>query len=597
MQAAERSDISSEEVGVRAETLQIMVRLRRLSLALFGLLCGLAPATPSPYIVDEHLLIHVADGATISAVIVRRADVTIPQPTALQFTIYAQPQVDAQRMEYAADRGYVAVTAYSRGKGDSPDAIAPYEFDGQDAAGVIDWIARQPWSNGQVGMYGGSYNGFTQWAATKWMPRALKTIVPWVAQNPGDGLPMQNNVFLLVNYPWVYYVTDNKLLDDAAYTDPRFKALNDRWYASGVSYRNVDTIAGRSNPWLRKWLDHPSDDAYWQAMLPYKQEFARIDIPVLAITGYYDDGQVSALNFIRDLYAYNPRANGYVVIGPWDHLGTQHAHKDDVLRGYRIDPAGQIDTPKLTFDWFDYVMRGGPKPALLADRINYEVMGANRWAHAPSLDAMSAKTVTFYLSATSAGGRYRLLSRRKPAKLALLRELVDFADRESTHDNDTYPDPIVGKKPDLSRGFAFGTPPLPRAMTLSGSFSGTVRATVNKRDLDFGAVLYQIQSDGQLFELSYFIGRASYARDMSERELLTPGRVTSIPFSGSYVASRFLAKGSRLLLTLDVNKNAFAEIDYGTGAEVADEDIKDAKEPLQVSWLTDSFVRVPLSPE
>ena len=566
-------------------------------LALVGLLWGLAPASPSPspYIVDERVLIQVPDGATISAVVVRRANVTTPQPAALQFTIYAQPQVDAQRMEYAADRGYVAVTAYSRGKGDSPDTIAPYEFDGHDAAGVIDWIAQQPWSDGQVGMYGGSYNGFTQWAAAKWMPRALKTIVPWVAQNPGDGLPVQNNVFLLVNYPWVYYVTDNKLVDDAAYNDPRFKTLNDRWYASGVSYRNVDTVAGRPNPWLRKWLDHPSYDAYWQAMLPYKQEFARITIPVLTITGYYDDGQVSALNFVRDLYAYNRRANGYVVIGPWDHLGTQHAHKDDVLRDYRIDSAAQIDTPKLTFDWLDYVMRNGRKPALLADRINYEVMGANRWAHAPSLDAINAKSVTFYLSATPAGSRYHLLSTRKPGKVALLHESLDFSDRKSTNDNDTYPDPIVGKKLDLSRGFAFVTPPLPRAMTVSGSFIGTIRAITNKRDLDFGAVLYQIQPDGQLFELSYFVGRASYARDMSERELLTPGRVASIPFSRSYVVSRFLAKGSRLLLTLDVNKNAFAEINYGTGGAVADEDIKDAKEPLRMSWLTDSFVRVPLS--
>ncbi len=586
----------SEEVGVRAETLHTMGIPRRFALALVGLLCGLAPASPAPYIVDEQVLIRVPDGATISAVIVRRAEVTIPQPTALQFTIYAQPHVDAQRMKYAADRGYVAVTAYSRGKGDSPDTIAPYEFDGHDAAGVIDWIAQQPWSNGQVGMYGGSYNGFTQWAAAKWMPRALKTIVPWVAQNPGDGLPMQNNVFLLVNYPWVYYVTDNKLLDEAAYADPRFKTLNDPWYASGASYRNVDTIAGRPNPWLRKWLDHPSYDAYWQAMLPYKQEFARINIPVLTITGYYDDGQVSALNFFRDLDAYNRQANGYVVIGPWDHLGTQHAHKDDSLRGYRIDSAAQIDTPKLTFDWLDYVMRGGRKPALLADRINYEVMGANRWAHAASLDTMSANSVTFYLSASSAGGWYHRLSTRKPVKSTLLRESVDFADRKSTN-GDTYPDPIVGKKPDFSRGFAFVTAPLPRAMTLSGSFSGTIRAIANKRDLDFGAVLYQIQPDGQLFELSYFVGRASYARDMRERDLLTPGRVASIPFSRSYVVSRFLAKGSRLLLTLDVNKNAFAEINYGTGGRVADEDIKDAKEPLQVSWLTDSFVRVPLSPE
>jgi hypothetical protein len=561
---------------------------------------GKPPADPPTtqaqrYVINDHLVIHVADGATLAAVMVRRAGVAAPQPAALRFTIYAQPAVDIQRMKYAADRGYVAVTAYSRGKAWSPDTLAPYEFDGRDAAGTIEWIARQPWSDGRVGMYGGSYDGFTQWAAAKWMPRALRTIVPYVAENPANGLPMQNNVFILANYAWIYYVSDNKFLDDGAYTNPSFRTLNDRWYSSGVSYENVATIAGRPNPWLQKWLSHPSYDAYWQAMLPFRSDFARINIPVLAITGYYDDGQVSALGFFRDLYNYNQSANGYLVIGPWDHLGTQHAIKDTVLRGYRIDPAAQINTLKLTFDWLDYVMRGGPKPAILKDRVNFEVMGANRWEHAPSLDRMTPSDVTYYLTNVHAGSRYYELSQDAPAATGSLRQTVDFADRKTTNNNDTYPDPIVPKNPKLSSGYAFITPPLPRAMTLSGSFTGTINAIVNKRDLDIGLVLYQMQPDGKLFELSYFVGRASYARDMSRRVLLTRGRIESIPFTRSYLVSRYLAKGSRLLLTLDVNKNPFAEINYGTGGDVAREDVGDAKTPLQVEWLTSSYVRIPVS--
>ena len=56
--------------------------------------------------------------------------------------------------------------------------MRPFEHDGADAAAVIDWIARQPWSDGRVGMYGGSYNSFAQWAATKHRPPALKAIAP-----------------------------------------------------------------------------------------------------------------------------------------------------------------------------------------------------------------------------------------------------------------------------------------------------------------------------------------------------------------------------------------------------------------------------------
>src|SRR5262249_17350242 len=154
------------------------------------------------------------------------------------------------------------------------------EYDGRDADRTISWIAKQPWSNGGVGMYSGSYNGFTQWAAAKYHNPALKTIVPYVANNPGNGLPMENNIFLLVNYPWVYYVTDNQYLDGSAYAAPAMRDLNDRWYASGRSFRDVTTFYNRPNPWLQKWLDHPSFDPYWQAMVPYREDFARINIPV-----------------------------------------------------------------------------------------------------------------------------------------------------------------------------------------------------------------------------------------------------------------------------------------------------------------------------
>ena len=234
---------------------------------------------------------------------------------------------------------------------------------------------------------------------------------------------MQNNVFLLVNYPWIYYVTDNDFLDAAAYSNKTLRSLNNHWYAGGP-LRERRYPCRPPNPWLRKWLQHPSYDEYWQSMVPFGQEFARINIPVLAITGYYDDGQVSALGFFRDLYAFNRHANGYLVIGPWDHFGSQHAVKDAVLRGYRIDQAAQISTPKLTFDWFDYVMRGAPKPSLVKDRINFEVMGANRWEHAPSLDRMSPSTNTFYLTNQHAAvptTNYRRARRRSPDRLRVRR--------------------------------------------------------------------------------------------------------------------------------------------------------------------------------
>lgn len=567
-----------------------MTRMIRVGpLAFFISICTLgSPATATSYIVDKNVAIHTSDGATLCALVVRPAGAS-SLPTALEFTIYVKPENDLKRLEYAADRGYAGVLAYARGKACSPQSIAPYEHDGRDANAVIDWIARQSWSDGQVGMMGGSYDGFTQWAAAKFANEHLETIVPVVPNNPGNGLPMQNNVFILANYAWIYYATDNKTLDDTTYHDPRWGTLPQRWYQSGRSYQDIDAIAGVPNPWLHKWLRHPGYDAYWQRMSPYRGDYARIRIPVLTIDGYYGDS--TAIGYFNDFQRYNPDARNYLVAGPWDHFGSQGRQKPAILRGYHIDPVAHIDTWKLTFDWFDFVMRGKPRPALVRDRVNYEVMGENRWRHAPSLEAMGAPE-RFYLTATRTSGHFYLLSTAAPRQVGSLHQEVNLADR-TTMNNDSYPNVILDKKPDLSSGYAFLTPPLLRSEEVSG-FDGVVQLRANKRDVDVGLALYQMLPDGRLFQLTYYTERASYAADMSVRHLLTPGKTATVPFHQNYLFSRWVSRGSRLLLTINVNKNAFAEINYGTGKDVAMEDIHDAGSPMQVDWLTSSYIRLRL---
>lgn len=567
--------------------MSLKTRLPLLGMAASICVLGSA-ARPPNYTIEKNVSIRGSDGATLCALLVRPTG-TSRLPTALEFTIYVDPAQDLERLEYAADRGYAGVMAYTRGKACSPQAIVPYEDDGRDANSVIDWISRQPWSNGQVGMMGGSYDGFTQWAAAKLANGHLKTIVPVVPNNPGNGLPLQNNVFLLPNYAWPYYTTDNKTLDDATYHDPRWATLPMRWYRSGRSYYDVDAVAGAANPWLHKWLRHPGYDAYWQRMSPYRSDYARIRIPVLTITGYYGDS--TAIPYFNDFQRYNPAALNYLVAGPWDHFGSQGRHKPDVLRGYRIDPAAQIDTWKLTFDWFDFVMRGKPRPALVRDRVNYEVMGENQWRHAPSLDAMGTPE-RYYLTTSHAENGFYLLSTTAPRHVGALHQEVNLADR-TTMNNDSYPGLIVGKKPDLSNGFAFLTPPFSRSEEVSG-LDGVVHLRVNKRDLDVGLALYEMSPDGELFQLTYYTERASYAADMSTRHLLTPGKEAVIPFNQDYLFSRRVAKGSRLLLTVNVNKNAFAEINYGTGEDVGTESVKDAGAPMSIDWLTSSYVRLRL---
>ncbi|ESP91148.1 MULTISPECIES: CocE/NonD family hydrolase [Pseudoalteromonas] len=545
------------------------------------------------YVIDKKLLVKTPEGAQIAAMYYRPKDKKKPIPALLRHTIYVKPKWDISIIRESAARGYIGAVSYTRGKAHSPEEIVPYLYEGRDVTAVINWLSAQSWNDGQVGMFGGSYDGFTQWAAAKYMPKALKTIVPYVAGSPGNSLPMENNIFLLVNYAWPFYTTNNKTLDHVVYRDnDRWRSLNDKWYQSGRSFREVDKVDGQPNPWFQSWLEHPSFDQYWQSQIPYKQDFAKVNIPVFSIAGYFDDGQRASINYMNDHYKYNPQAQHYLLIGPYDHFGAQRATKKAILRDYTIDPIAHFDTLEITYQWMDHIFRGANKPALLKDRVNYQVMGSNKWKHAPSLKKVSNEELTLYLSEVKEGNKY-VLSQKKPSKPAYLTQRVDYADR-TTINNDYYPYPIVDKKPEMTTGYVFMSEPFEQPIEVSGTFFGKIDATINKRDMDFGVTLYEVMPDGRLFHLSYYLGRASYAKDMTKRILLESGKVETLPFTRTGMTSRMLSRGSRLLVTLDINKNAYAQINYGTGKNVSDENISDAKEPLKVYWHNSSYIKVPI---
>nr|WP_315476381.1 CocE/NonD family hydrolase [uncultured Undibacterium sp.] len=563
-----------------------------IALSLFTALAhAQRPDLGTDYEVHDNLLIKGTDGASISAIMVRKKNQQQASPTILQFTIYVRDR-DLLSLKEAADHGYVGVMAYSRGKYLSPDPITPYEYDGRDANAVIDWISKQSWSNGAVGMYGGSYNGFTQWAATKHLHPALKTIVPYVAGGPGMGLPMDNNIFINPNYQWAFYVSNNKTLDDAVNNDrQRFRKMQFDWWYSGRAYREIDQIDGTPNPLLQKWLQHPAYDNYWQSMVPYQTDFAQIKIPVLSIDGYYNDSQISGLYYLREHTKYIPNAEHYLIIGPYGHFGAQRGG-EKVLNEMEVPSSALIDTKKITYDWFDYILKNASKPAILKDKINYFVMGENQWRHAPSLTGMANGQLQFYLSTSKKNGTYRLQEKLPPAT-QYLTQTVDFKDRQ-TSNNDYYPSPILRKNIDTSNGFIFMSEPLVEDMIINGAFTGEIVASINRRDMDFGITLYELNAKGEYFHLSYVIDRASYSKDRSQRQLLEPHKITRLSLPTTRLVSKQIQKGSRIVAYLNINKNAFSQLNYGSGKDVSDETILDANEKLIVKWYAHSVIRIPV---
>lgn len=538
------------------------------------------------FVIDESVLIPTADGARIAAMIVRprTAERTV---ALLNFTIYARDDwafLDAARM---AAHGYAGIVAYSRGKGRSPGPVVPYLHDGRDAATVIAWLAAQPWSDGRVGMFSGSYNASTQWAALKHMPPALKAIATNASNAPGIDTPMEGNVFLNFMYPWPFYTTNLKYLDDETYDDPeRWGALDRTWYKSGRPYRDLPLIDGAPNPVWSEWLNHPGYDAYWQRLLPYREEFARIRIPVLVQTGYFDGGMVGALYYLRQHYRYNPNADHRLLIGPYHHVAMNQGVLD-TISGYEIDQAARLDLQAIRLQWFDHVFRGKPLPGILSGRINFQVMGADRWRHVPSLEAMGDQRLRLYLSEARDGGRFTLL-RGKPRRRGFTDLRVDFTDR-SDADYDP-PSDVFSREIDQRNALVFATAPLDRPMEVNGGFSGRLNIVTNKRDLDLQIALYELRPDGTYFPLTTFLGRASYLRDRSRRHLLNPGLREILAFDSDRVTSRLVGKGSRIVAVVGVVKQRDVQINYGSGKDVSDESIADAGEPMLIRWSNDSYL-------
>ncbi len=546
----------------------------------------------SQYNIQDSILVKTCDGGFISVMLITKKDAVWPLPVIFQFTIYVDYKYDVRSLKAAADRGYAGVMAYTRGKNYSPSALLPYEKDGKDAYAILDWMSQQAWCNGKVGMYGGSYNGFTQWAVAKYKHPLLKTIMPLVAAIPGLGLPMENNIFINPNYQWSFYVSNTKQLDYAVNNDrARFNKMEEQWWQSGKAYRKIDSIDGQANPILQKWLRHPDYDAYWQNMIPYKTDFSEINIPVLTVDGYYNDSQISGLHYYREHLKYNKNAENYLIIGPYSHFGAQIGG-DTTVNGYKVDPVALLGMRNIRYQWMDYILKGAAKPTFLKDKINYQLMGTNTWKQAKSIEQMSDSNLLLYLDNTKYG-EHHLLNFAKPNSRQFISQTVDFKDR-STWNDGFYPDQIIRDSLNIPNGFSFITAPFETPMAVNGAFSGEIKVSVNKKDFDWSVALYEVLPDGKYFQLSYFVGRASYAKQMEKRELLKLNTIVALPFERSRLVSKQLSMGSRLLVVLNVIKTSAYQINYGTGKDVSDENISDAKEPLQIEWYNHGFIKIPI---
>jgi len=580
------------------------------------------------YAMEDNVLVKTRDGINIAVLLIRSRSVQTKLPALLEYTPYVTPGYARE----AAAHGYVGVIAYARGRGKSTGKPASYQYDGDDARAVIDWIAKQPWSDGRVGMFGTAYSGFTAWAAAKHLPTALKAIATTSPTVPGLDLPDDGGVMRNWTYRWSLWVT-NVIDEKAYYDDAPWRALDLKWYSSGKPYRDYGRLYGKPDAQFLRWLAHPGYDVFWQKMVPYDKELAKIDIPVLTVTGYYGMGEAGALYYFNEQHRLDPSANHTLLVGPYDDGVTQHG-VSAIVRGYAVDPAAFVDLRELRYQWFDSVLKGTPMPALLKDRVNYEVMGANEWRHAPSLEAMGNAMLQWTLDSKVVGASHRLTphvmpaegagntkgakaggakaraaaaktsaakagkskgrAKGKPVDPGYVELTVNLADRNDLDSNWlTYPD-IVSHTVEVRNATAYVSEPLTKPLELQGAWVGQLDLTVNKADVDLRLTAYELLASGdyvQLFEP--YVLRASYAQDRVTRHLLKRGERQKLAFKIERLTSRRLQVGSRLVWVVGVNKRPDQEINYGSDADVAGESIADeeSKVPIKIRWWNDSYIQ------
>ena len=534
--------------------------------------------------------IPMRDGIALNATVYRPAHQQAPLPCIFTLTPYISQTYHDRGMYFAA-HGYVFLTVDVRGRGNSDGHFTPFLQEANDGPQIVEWLARQPYCDGKVAMWGGSYAGYDQWATAKKHPPHLATIVPIASPRPGLDFPALDNIHYAYDMQWLTMVSGRTSQSDIFEDDAFWKAKFGEIYLGHRPFRELDAIVGNPSVSFQTWLSHPGPDAYWDRYNPTPRQFAGIDLPVLTITGQYDDDQPGALSFYREHLRYASdaaRAKHFLVIGPWDHFGTRTPKPQ--YGGVRFGQASLIDMNGLLKDWYDWTLKGGARPAFLRNRVAYYVIGdgVGEWRYADSLNAVTAAMRPMFLDAASCNacdrsGEGRLAAHEAGNASAPDHYVYDPLDtRSPTWDPDGNEDQANfltsdrGLAASSGRLLIYRTHPFAHATDLAGFFRLTAWISLDRPDTDIAAAVYAITPKGRSELLAEDRLRARYRKNRPTVSLIKPGVIEKYEFDRFAFIARHLQKGSRLRLVVGPVNSRYWEKNYNSGGTVADESGADA---------------------
>ena len=551
---------------------------------IFILTCSFSKALGQDINIISGVKIKLRDGIELNATIYKPHVQNEALPAIFALTPYISDNHHG-RAAFFARHGYVFAIVDVRGRGSSGGIFDPFLQEAKDGYDVVEWLSKQEFCNGKVAMWGGSYLGYDQWATAKELPPHLSTIVPVSAVYPGFIFPMTMNIGDPYTIDWLNYTSgktgNSNLHADDSYWESKFSER----YFKDLPYARLDSLTGNTTTVFQKWITHPTVDDYWRSFIPSEIQYSKIHLPILTITGCYDDVQPGAIKFYND-YLRHSSVEGekkqFLIIGPWDHLGTRSPKKD--VGGLKFGDSSLIDMNDLHRQWYNYIMKDSARPKFLKKNVAYYITNRDKWEYAESLDEIGKNKILFYLNSISdtinnaqhpAQLTNQLNENSIPAKFVYdpLNKNFPF----STFANNS-PDYLIDQtNMNNLQGIVYQSNVWERETEVTGFFKLDVYILADVKDVDLETDIYEVKADGSSVLLTNNFVRARYRDGLEKEKLLVPGDINLFHFNHFPFISRVIEKGSRIRLIITSPNSIYIQKNYCSGGFVANETSKDAR--------------------
>lgn len=452
---------------------------------------------------------------------------------------------------FFARRGYVYVYQDVRGRHESEGRWEPFRDDIEDGYDTIEWAAKQPWSNGKVGMEGGSYLGQVQWRAAQAQPPHLVAVFPRVASTSiyHDWITVNGGWRLAFNFGWGPVRQESRIMQNTG-----MHSMPDA--PPGISYdqavqhlplNTMQELLGRNAQFYRDWLAHPDYDDYWRKV-SVEEHWDKIEVPVHTMGGFFDIFAQGTLRGYAGVskHGANQRARkgSHMVIGPWEHGVSRNVGDMD------WGEAAAVDGNALALRWFDYWLKGVDNGVADEPPVKIFVMGKNEWRYENEYPLAATKYTPLYLdsdgSANGSHGDGRLRWNKPEPDSPADRYAYDPAN----------PVPSLGganccgvsttsgardQRPIEHRGdvLVYTSEPIEEEVEIVGPVKLKLWASSSAVDTDFVAKLVDVYPDGRSINIAEGILPARYRNSLSEPELMTPGEVYELEIDMIGTANRF----------------------------------------------------------